>query len=183
MAWEAGDGPGHTQVHGLGGRRGPQGGMGLQERNVPEGEPLVPMFPRPGAAASGGGASGPQGGGGTALAGWAGACAQLVGVMGVFAVVGVQVLAKAECSRPVTLAGLLLAGSSAGCGDKASQGPEAPGQHSHPRSLEAHSHGDVAGMGESQGGHGRAASWSLLPQLAPLPSPSLPPASTLQLVR
>lgn len=50
---------------------------------------------------------------GTASAGRGGPCAQLVGVVGVFAVVGAQVLAEAECSRLVTLAGLSLAGSSA----------------------------------------------------------------------
>lgn len=50
---------------------------------------------------------------GTASAGRGGSCAKLVGVMDVFAVVGAQVLAKAECSHLVTLAGLSLAGSSA----------------------------------------------------------------------
>lgn len=49
----------------------------------------------------------------TASAGRGGSGAQLVGVTGIFAVVGAQVVAKAECSSLVTLAGLLLAGGSA----------------------------------------------------------------------
>lgn len=182
MAWEASNGPGHTlgifrvgwvcrkgifQKEGLWCQCSP--GLGLQQLEA-----------------------GPQKATGrrgrTALAGWAGACAQLVGVADVFAVVGVQVLAKAECSRLVTLAGLLLAGRSAGCGDKASQGPEAPVHSLTPALLEAHSHGDVSGMGERQGGHRRAArpgcweaaSLSSSPSsllCPPPPSHPLPPCS------
>lgn len=51
---------------------------------------------------------------GQALAGRRGAAAQLVGVADEVAVVGAQVAAEAEGSRPVTLAGLALAGRSAG---------------------------------------------------------------------
>lgn len=47
---------------------------------------------------------------GPALAGRRGAAAQLVGVTDEVAVVGAQVVAEAEGSRPVTLAGLTLAG-------------------------------------------------------------------------
>lgn len=175
MAWEAGDGPGHTL--------GSSGWDGFAGKECSRRRAFGANVPQAwGCSNWRRGLRGPQGGGGTALAGWAGACAQLVGVMGVFAVVGVQVLAKAECSRPVTLAGLLLAGSSAGCGDKASQGPEAPGPHSHPCSLEAHSHGDVMSQGwvrarADTGGlpAGPSSPSSLL--CPPLPSHPLPPCS------
>lgn len=51
---------------------------------------------------------------GPGLAGRCGATAQLVGVTDEVAVVGTQVVAEAEGGRPVTLAGLTLAGGSAG---------------------------------------------------------------------
>ena len=101
--------------------------MGLRERSFLAGEPLVLTLPRPGAPAAGG-LSGRQS---APLAGRGGPSAQLVGVMGVFAVVGAQVAAKAECGLLVTLAGLSLAAGSAGwmgCGQSGpgNLGPATP---------------------------------------------------------
>lgn len=96
--------------------------MGLQERNFPEGGALVPTFRRSGAPAAGGqGTAGKKRS--TALAGWGRSGAQLVGVTGIFAVVGAQVVAKAESSPLVTLAGLFLAGGSAAWMGRGESGP------------------------------------------------------------
>lgn len=127
--------------------------MGLQERNFPEGGALVPTFRRSGAPAAGGqGTAGKKRS--TALAGWGRSGAQLVGVTGIFAVVGAQVVAKAESSPLVTLAGLFLAGGSAAWMGRGESGPGRLGpatlRHAgdcsgvpvlSPILLEAHSHG------------------------------------------
>lgn len=80
--------------------------MGVQERNFLEGAPLVSVLPRPGAT----GGRSTERRRGPGLAGRCGATAQLVGVTDEVAVVGAQVVAEAEGGRPVTLAGLTLAG-------------------------------------------------------------------------
>lgn len=96
-------------------------GMGLQVRNFLAGGLVVSLLPRPRGYSSWRRGAGRRWG--QALAGRRGAAAQLVGVADVAAVVGVQVAAEAEGSPPVTLAGLTLAGGSAGWRDKVSQGP------------------------------------------------------------
>lgn len=157
-----------------------QAGMGLQERNSPEGGPLVPMFPGLGLQQQEADAGTSQD---TALAGRSGSRAQLVGVMGIFAVVGAQVVAKAERSPLVTLTGLLLAGSCASWMGQESQGRRRrlPAlRHARDRSgvhilstalLVAPTHQRMGKQGRAQRPGGPRTGEACGPVLAVLPSP------------
>lgn len=89
-------------------------GKVLQEGNFAEGEVWFQVSPGLGLQQSAAGAGSGAGRGGP--------CAQLVGVIDIFAVEGIQVVAKAERGLLVTLAGLLLAGGPAGWMGQGNQG-------------------------------------------------------------
>lgn len=82
-------------------RGGVRGTVSLQERN-PGSQLLQAWAEQPGVAMEPSRAS----------AGWGGSCTQLVGVVGILAVVSAQVVAKAESGSLVTLTGLPLASRS-----------------------------------------------------------------------